>query len=369
MRTTAALTEIPLDDIGPERIVHFYEPKSGLRAVLVIDTTRFGLTAGGVRMAADLSLSEMARLARAMTYKFAMLELPCGGAKAGIWLDPADAQRPAVMQAFLDVVAPLVESRQYLAGADMGTSAADFAALDAASGRKSSLGSQIVDGMPLEDQLTGYGVVVAAKTACEILSRPLKEARVALEGFGKVGAGVAKFLARENARLVAVSNIHGTIEDPDGLDIDKLLRLRERHGDDALQRYADTLNLLPRPMLFAVAADILIPGARPDAIDAEIAAALPARLIVPAANIPYAAGAIEVLERRAIVALPDFVTNAGGVLAGLVELEGGNADDAFKMTRQRIEANVRMLMESAGHRGSGAYATALEVVRERMGTS
>jgi glutamate dehydrogenase/leucine dehydrogenase len=143
MSVIASLSEIPLDEIGPERIIHVYEPKSGLRAVVVIDTTRFGLTAGGVRMAADLSLSEMARLARAMTYKFAMLELPCGGAKAGIWLHPAAPSRPTVMQAFLDAIAPLVESRQYMAGADMGTSAADFAPLYAASGRQSSLGDQI----------------------------------------------------------------------------------------------------------------------------------------------------------------------------------------------------------------------------------
>jgi len=365
MPAVASLAEVPLDEIGPERIVHFYDPKAGLRAVLVIDTTRFGLTAGGVRMAADLSLSEMARLARAMTYKFAMLELPCGGAKAGIWLDPVDPTRPAVMEAFLDAIAPLVESRQYLAGADMGTFAEDFAALDAASGRKSSLGSQIVDGMPLEDQLTGYGVVVAARTACDVLGRPLSDARVALEGFGKVGAGVAKFLAREGARLVAVSNIHGTLEDPDGLDIKALLALRHEYGDAALQRYTD-IPLLPRSMLLAVAADILIPGARPDTVDVEMAGALPASLIVPAANIPYAANAIEVLTQRDVVALPDFVTNAGGVLAGLVELQGGDADDAFEMTRERIEANVRTLMATAKQRGIGPYEAALRTVRERL---
>lgn len=365
MPTTAALTEIPLDDIGPERIIHFYDPKSGLRAVLVIDTTRFGLTAGGVRMAPDLSLSEMTRLARAMTYKFAMLELPCGGAKAGIWLDPSDPSRPQVMQAFLDSIAPLVESRQYMAGADMGTNAADFAPLYEASGRKSSLGDQIVDGMPLEDQLTGYGVIVAAKTASEALGRPFAGARVALEGFGKVGAGVAKFIAAEGAKLVAVSNVCGTLEDPDGLDVERLLALRHECGDDALQRYAPDIPLLPHPLLLAVAADILVPGARPDRIDCEIAAATPAPLIVPAANIPYAAGALEILHRRGTVALPDFVTNAGGVLAGLVELQGGDADDAFEMTRERIAANVRFLLETAQERGCSAHDAAMETVRDR----
>lgn len=116
------LTVVPLDDIGPERILFHYDPASGMRAVIVIDTSRFGLTAGGVRMAADLTLTEMVRLARAMTYKFALLELPCGGAKAGIWLDPSDPRRSQIMRVFLDVLRPLAASRAYMAGVDMGTS-------------------------------------------------------------------------------------------------------------------------------------------------------------------------------------------------------------------------------------------------------
>jgi glutamate dehydrogenase (NAD(P)+) len=332
----------------------------------VIDTARFGLTAGGVRMAPDLSLDEMIRLARAMTYKFAMLELPCGGAKTGIWLDPNDPTRPAVMQAFLDVIRPYVESRQYLAGADMGTAAGDFAPLFASSGRKTSLGEEIFEGAPLEDQLTGFGVVVAAMTAREKLGQSLKGARVALEGFGKVGAGVAKFLAREGATLVAVSNINGTLEDPDGLDIERLLSLRQQHGDDALRLYEEDEELFPTQLLFAVAADIVIPGARPDSIDGELAAAMPTRLIVPAANIPYAPGAIEVLSERGIVALPDFVTNAGGVLCGLTEMQGGNAGDAFKMTRERIAANVGRLFDLAKEYGCSAYDAAMALVRERL---
>jgi hypothetical protein len=121
---SAELTGVPLDAIGPERMLFHYHPASGMRAVIVLDTTRFGLTAGGVRLAADLTLMELVRLARAMTYKFAMLELPCGGAKAGIWLDPSDPRRPQVMRALIDVLRQLAASHAYIAGADMGTSAA-----------------------------------------------------------------------------------------------------------------------------------------------------------------------------------------------------------------------------------------------------
>jgi glutamate dehydrogenase (NAD(P)+) len=362
----AELTAVPLDDIGPERVLFHYDPRSEMRAVIVIDTARFGLTAGGVRMAADLTLTELVRLARAMTYKFAMLELPCGGAKAGIWLDPSDARRPQVMRAFLDVLRPLAASHAYMAGADMGTSAADFAALRPDGGATPGLGEQEFEGMALEEQLTGYGVVVAARAATEILGWPLAGARVALEGFGKVGAGAAKFLAREGARLVAVSTVRAMLHRPDGLDVARLLELRRAYGDAAIEHY-DGGELLPREALFAVPADVLIPGARPDAIGITTADALTARLVVPAANIPYAAGVPQRLHARGVVPLADFVTNAGGVLAGLVELQAGTAADAFAMVQQRVAHNVTLVLDEARRCGCSSYDAAIGVARRRLG--
>jgi glutamate dehydrogenase (NAD(P)+) len=362
----AELTVVPLDDIGPERILFHYDPATAMRAVIVIDTIRFGLSAGGVRMAADLTLTEMVRLARAMTYKFAMLELPCAGAKAGIWLDPSDPRRPQVMRAFIDVLRPLAASRAYMAGADMGTAAADFAALRPDGGASPSLGEQDFEGMPLEEQLTGYGVVVAARIAAETLGWPLAGVRVALEGFGKVGAGAAKFLAREGACLVAVSTVRATLHRPEGLDIARLLALRRMYGDAAIEHY-DGEELLPREELFSVPAEVVIPGARPDAIDVATADALPARLVVPAANIPYAAGVPQRLHARGIMPLPDFVTNAGGVLAALVELQGGTAADAFAMVRERVAQNVRLILDVARHDGCSPHDAAVGVARQRLG--
>src|SRR5262245_57594710 len=172
------------DASGPERIFSFYDPATQMRAVIVIDTTAFGLSAGGVRMLPDLSLTEMIRLARAMTYKYLMLDVRCGGAKAGIWYDPAHQDRQAVVSAFLDVLRPLWEKRIYLPGADMGTSEEDFQPLRQgyAGGHYSGLRSQVFEGLPLEDQLTGFGVVEAARTAAELFDMPLINARVAIEG-------------------------------------------------------------------------------------------------------------------------------------------------------------------------------------------
>jgi glutamate dehydrogenase (NAD(P)+) len=354
------------DADGPQRLFHYYDPAVGLRGVVVIDTVRFGISAGGVRMAADLTLAEMVRLARAMSYKFAMLDMPCGGAKAGIWLDPADPCRPQVMRAFLDAIRPLLDSRAYMAGPDMGTWSADFEPVSPSSACAPSLGAQMHEGLPLEDQLTGFGVVVAARTAAERLGWSLPGARVALEGFGKVGTGAVKYFAREGARLVAVSTLRGTLHDPAGLDVDRLLALRAVHGDAVVEAYDPARSPLPRSALFEVACDILVPGARPDAIGTRNVESIQAKLIVPAANIPYATGAVEALQRRQIIALPDFVSNAGGVLAGLVELQGGGVEDAFATVRGRIAYTVGLVLQEAHERHCPVYDAAVALCRQRL---
>ncbi len=355
----------PFDDLGPERVFHYYEPRLRLRAAVVIDTVRFGISGGGVRMAPDLTLEEMARLARAMSYKFAMLDLPCGGAKAGIWFDPAAAARPQMMRTFIEWIRPLVETGIYAPGADMGTTAADFAPLFPESGASRNLGEQEFEGMPLEDQVTGYGVVIAARAACEFLGRPLRGARVAIEGFGKVGVGTAKYLARAGARVLAVSTVRGTLYDPDGLDVPTLMELRAAHGDAVVERWPHGQRL-PCAALFTLPVDIVIPGARPDSISTENAAAIRASLIVPAANIPYGDGAVALLHRRGIVALPDFVTNAGGVLAGVVGLSGGAASDVFTMVENRIADNIRRVLRAASAGTSPAYDAAVGIAHQRL---
>src|SRR5262249_22239665 len=138
---------------------------------------------------------------------------------------------------------------------------------------------------------------------------PLRGARVALEGFGKVGSGAAKFFAREGARVVALSTVRGAIHAPEGLDVGALLALRSEHGDvEALERYASGdagVARIAASELYGVPADILVPGARPDAIHAGNVEGVTAALVAPAANIPYGEGMVRRLHARGCTALPD----------------------------------------------------------------
>lgn len=354
------------DASGPERIFSFYDPPSQMRAVVVIDTTLFGISAGGVRMLPDLSLGELVRLARAMTYKYLMLDVRCGGAKAGIWYDAATHDRQAVLQAFLAALRPLVAQRLYLPGADMGTTEEDFAPLrnEGGAGRYSGLRSQTCEGLPLEDQLTGFGVVEAACVAAEFFGLSVSGARVAIEGFGKVGGGAARFFSRAGAQVVAVSTLFGARYDPHGLDVERLLALRREYGDASVCQYPHG-RLLPRQRLLTLPVDILVPGARPDAIHEKNVERIQAKLIVPGANIPFTVPIANRLSARGIGVVPDFVANGGGVLAALADLEGLDAEHAFRSIRERIRANTAAVLEHSREHQCTPYDAAFRIIRER----
>jgi glutamate dehydrogenase (NAD(P)+) len=283
---------------------------------VVFDLPGVATSAGGTRLAPDVSVAEVALLARAMTYKYGVLGVQIGGAKAGVRGDPADrVGKAALMARFCAEIRPMADEGRLLTGPDMGTAEEDFALLRENRAVPAAI-SAVVDGVPFEDVLTGYGVAAAAEAALDARWGGGWDGRsVAIEGFGKVGGGVAREVGRRGGRVVAVSTLAGSIADPAGLDVERLLDLRREHGDDCVARYG--LPVWPPVELFtAVDADVVVPGTRPGAIDARVAWALSdeVRVIAPAANVPYTAAGAEVLRVRGITALPDFVCNSGAVL-------------------------------------------------------
>jgi glutamate dehydrogenase (NAD(P)+) len=358
--------DLAFDDIGPQRVYQYYEPKSGMRAVVVVDTIQFRYSGGGLRMLPDVSLGEIALLARAMTYKFAWLDLNVAGAKAGIWFDASTQDRQAVLQAFGGATASLLQTRAYMCGPDMGTSYEDIEVIRAAAGlpgEVDTLAAKRLHGLSMEELLTGYGVIKSAHRAAEVLGRPLEGASIALEGLGKVGVGCLRQVREEGARVVAVSTLAGTRHDPEGLDIEELLALREETGDESVVRYGRG-QLLPKEALYSLPADILIPGARPHCITAEIARSVQASLIVPAANAPITADADFILYERGVTVVPDFVANAGGVLLAVVDAFGGGEKEAFSTTGQRIAANTERALREAEERGVSPQEAAIAVAKE-----
>ncbi len=357
------------DDLGPEKILHVYDPVTGMKGVVVVDTVSLAGAAGGTRMLPDITTEEICWLARAMTYKFAILDFPIGGAKAGIWAEPDihGPQRKELITSFGNAVKPLLASGITLA-ADMGTDTEDVATFYQGAGvpaRFTGLSAQKIDGEPMEDHATGYGVVVAAMAACQIAGLDIKNAKVAIEGFGKVVGGVARYISESGAKVVAISTINGTAYNKDGLDVHALLQARKTEGDKAVTEYKHAKHMKAAD-LYSLPVDILIPGARPYVITRKNAGSIKAKVISSIANIPITVEAEEILFRKGILSVPDFISNAGGVILGVVDVLGGTADDVFRVLRDFLGPLTTEILNEARLKNINPRSLAVKKATEKI---
>src|ERR1022692_2556293 len=327
---------------------------------VVFDLPGAAHSAGGARFAPDVTVAEVALLARAMTYKFAALGERVGGAKAGVVGDPADRAASARQMArYCAAIRLLVDAGRFITGPDMGTSEEDFGPLREQRAAPAAMRGA-VGGVPFEDVLTGYGVTVAAETALRAGPGGGWDGRsVAIEGFGKVGGGVAREVTSRGGRVVAVSTVAGCVADLSGLDIERLLELRRVHGDECVAVYGPPAKPPgpPGQLFTTVAADVVVPGTRPGVISRRAAESLPpgVQVIAPAANVPYTAAGADVLCRRGIVALPDFVCNAGAVI-GYRSAPAAKPQQVLADVQEKI---AELILDALDHPG-GPLAGACE---------
>jgi glutamate dehydrogenase (NAD(P)+) len=350
------------DQLGPEKIVHIHEPRAGLRAIVVIDNTAAGPAIGGMRMAPDVSTDECFRLARAMTFKNAAAGLAHGGAKSVIFGDPSQprAGYERLVRAFAAAIRNLEE---YIPGPDMGTNETAMAWVKDEMGRAVGLPREL-GGIPLDEiGATGYGLAVAAEAAQEVSKVRLEGARVGVQGFGAVGRHAARFLAAKGARLVAASDTKGAIYDPKGLDIDRLAELKAQGKSVVDLKKAKRIDA---ESIVGIACDIWIPAARPDVIRESNVEALQTRLVLQGANIPATPIAERAMHERGILSIPDFIANAGGVIAAAVEYHGGTEKAAFDTIAEKIAANTRAVLEMSTARRMLPREAAVELAHTRI---
>jgi glutamate dehydrogenase/leucine dehydrogenase len=348
------------DDIGPAKVVHIYDPRASLRAIVVVDNTACGPAIGGVRMAADVSTEEVFRLARAMTLKNAAAGLPHGGGKAGILADPKIADKPRFIRAFARAIRDLVE---YIPGPDMGTDESCMAHLFDEIGRAAGL-PRVLGGIPLDEiGATGYGLAQCAEVVAPHCNLDLRGATVAIEGFGSVGRHAARFLEEMGAKLIAASDTGGAIHDPQGISVEKLSTAKSEGGSVVGYNRG---RRLPLRELFTVPCDILIPAARPNCIHAENASQIQAKLILEGANIPATTDAERILHQRGVVVVPDFIANAGGVICGSVEYHGGSETQAFEQIAEKIRENTKQVLQGSRRDKIEPRQAAVELALQRV---
>ncbi|MBI4448473.1 Glu/Leu/Phe/Val dehydrogenase [Candidatus Woesearchaeota archaeon] len=365
-------SDIPYDDIGPEKIVYVYDPKTGLRAVTVIDSTKRGPGKGGIRMTATVDALEVFRLARAMTLKCAMADLPFGGAKSGIIFDPKSATKEKkleIVESFGKALKQLAPSI-YVAAPDINTAEEEMRAFVKGNGAFNSTTGKPVDmcegkscGIPHELGSTGYGVYISTLVAAPYANLAIKGSTVAVEGYGNVGAFAAKFLAEEGAKIVAVSDSKGVAYLESGFDSATLDDVKKTNG--SVVEYPGAKKLAAHE-IFELPVDILIPAAQKDVITSANQARVKTKLIVQGANIPIPHDVEEVLHKRGVLIVPDFVANAGGVISSYVEYIGGTASEVFPLVKEKIQKSTKACLDRAKQKGISPRKAANEIALQRL---
>ena len=348
------------DEIGPEKILYVYDPKTKLKGILVVDNTARGPAIGGIRVAPDITVEEVFRLARAMTYKSAAADLRHGGGKGGIIADPATKNKNDLIRSYAKAIGPIAE---YIPGPDMGTDESSMAIIYDEIRRAIGLPREL-GGIPLDEiGATGYGVTISTQIASEYVLLDLTKATIAIEGFGAVGKAATKFLTQKGATIAAVSDSKGATYQPKGLNYEKLLKTKETTG--AVKNYPGA-QIITNEALFQLPVDILIPGARPDVITNKNVRNIKATLVVEAANIPATTEAERILHDRGILVVPDFIANAGGLITAAVEYRGGTESEAFKTIEDKIARNTKLVLDMTRDQKILPRTAAEKIAKERV---
>lgn len=282
---------------------------------------------GGIRYHHDVNLSEVAGLAALMTFKCSLLQLPLGGAKGGVRVEPGKLSRhelQSLTRRFTTELGPFIGPHEDIPAPDMGTDAQTMAwMMDTYSQQRGYAQPGVVTGKPVaiggslgRDSATGHGVIYTAEKALEKMGKTMTGTTFAIQGFGNVGSFAAKLGFNMGAKILAVSDVSGGIFNPEGLNIPELIEYVAKNksikGFPKAQSISNT-------DLLALNVDVLAPCALDGVINESNWQTIKAKLIVEGANGPTSLDATEALSKNGVIIVPDILANGGGVIVSYFE--------------------------------------------------
>ena len=307
---------------------------------------------GGLRYHHDVDLDEVRGLAALMTWKTAVVNLPYGGAKGGVAVDPrklSTKERERLTRIFVDEIHDIIGPDTDIPAPDMGTGAQEMAWLRNQWEKYHGFQPAVVTGKPVEhfgaagrEEATGRGVGILAVKLAGRLGRKPQHTTVAIQGFGNVGSHAAKLLTEADFRVLAVSDVSGAYHRPDGIDIPAALR-HVMANDGSLEGF-DGADRISNEELLALDVDVLIPAAVGDVIRPDNVDSIQAKIILEAANAPIEPAADRVLFDRGVLILPDVLANAGGVTVSYFEWVQNRQHYRWDLHRVRQELDHVLTM-------------------------
>ncbi len=312
-----------------------------------------GPAKGGLRYSPDVTLDEVRALAMWMTWKCALLDVPYGGAKGGIRIDPREhsqAELERVTRRYTSEISPLIGPERDIPAPDIGTDENTMAwMMDTYSVQQGHTVLGVTTGKPISlggslgrATATSRGVAHVAFAALADRGITVSGATAAVQGFGKVGRYAARFLAEAGLKVVAVSDQYGAIADENGLDIPALEEHVDATGSVVGFTGADELD---GAAILELEVDLLVPAAVEGVLNAGNAERVKAKVIVEGANGPTTPEADEVFRRNDILVAPDILANAGGVVVSYFEWV--QSSQAFWWSADEVESRLAARMDIA----------------------
>ena len=334
---------------------------------------------GGVRFHPQAHIDEVRALAMLMTYKCAVMDLPFGGAKGGVMCDPtemSETELNRLTRAYTQHIHMMLGINRDIPAPDMGTNAQTMAWMMDAYGQLHGHTPGIVTGKPVElggsfgrEQATGRGVVACMREYAMREGVAPSDVRVAVQGYGNVGAWTCRLAAALGFRIVAVGDVKGAIVNDQGLDIAALDAWTKGRGSVA---GFDGGQPLPVDALLGADCDYLVPAALGEVITAANAHTINARAIIEGANHPTTPEADEILARRGVIVVPDIVVNAGGVTVSYFEWTQNIQQFRWDLDQVNAELEERMVLAfntltaRAAHDGTRLRQAAFDLGLERV---
>jgi glutamate dehydrogenase (NAD(P)+) len=319
---------------------------------------------GGLRFHPEVDLDEVRALAALMTWKTAVVDIPYGGAKGGIAINPRQLSRrelELITRRFVDEIHDIVGPDSDIPAPDMGTNAEVMGWFMNQYAKYHGFSPAVVTGKPVElhglpgrEEATGRGVGILAFKLLTRLHRKPQECKVAIQGFGNVGSHAAKLLHESEFKVVAVSDLGGGYYNPKGLDVAGALHYALEHQGQ-LAGYANA-DRITNEQLLELDVDILLPAALGGVLTETNAPKVKAPIIIEGANAPITPGADKIFDARGTLVLPDILANAGGVTASYFE---------WVQNRQHYRWGLNRVRQELDHVLSAAFERVWELSRER----
>lgn len=308
---------------------------------------------GGVRFHPDVTLEEVMALSAWMTVKCAAMNLPFGGAKGGIRVDPHELSQKELerlTRRYTTEIGSIIGPQNDIPAPDVGTNPQVMAwMMDTWSMNVGAASTGVVTGKPIHlggslgrVKATGRGVFITGKVTAQRLGLQLENARVAVQGFGNVGSVAAEMFSQSGARVVTVQDHSATLYHPEGIDITALIRWQQQYGSIAGFHGANSVS---EDTFWEQCYEILIPAALEGQITAERARKLGCRMVLEGANGPMLPEADDILMQRNIMVVPDVICNAGGVTVSYFEWVQDFS--SFFWSEDEINARLDKIMEQA----------------------